>query len=179
MLLIAGYVLLYFLVSGCVLAESGPPLAGKATGRCDKCQYELAGLPQDAPCPECGSMEREVKGAQATIDPARRARWLPTLGVFLVVLFFQYQLAQGVLILSYLRDHFSTASALTAMRMRELNVDGAGPMGVLLPLGAVISFTPLTALCRSNKRAMRWLVGLWGAGAAATVLVWTARSGYS
>jgi hypothetical protein len=173
-------VLVYSVVSACVLSESGPKLGGHRTGRCGNCRYELIGLSPGSPCPECGSTKKEVKGGKSTVDPERRARWIPTFILFCMTVVFARPLAESVLVLSYLHDHFGVESALISMHTRELSDWSAGSGGVLFPLLGATAFSPLVALVRSRRAAAWWVAGLTGGGLLATLAYWTIlQPGYS
>lgn len=171
--LVAVFVLVYCIISICVLSESGPKVGGRPTGRCGACRYDLSGLATSSPCPECGSMVREVKGATPTANPQRQTRWVPTFLLFLTTLVFSYPLAKGVLVVSYRYDHFSVTAALRSMETRELSDHGPGVGGVLLPFLVAVALSPLTSLAPSRRRAAVWLFAAATAGAGATLIYWT------
>jgi hypothetical protein len=171
MLAIFVVLIVYCVASAFVLSDQQP--VGVPTGRCRDCHYDLVGLPLESVCPECGSAEKEVKTGWSAVSPQRKARWIPTLILSGLTVVFAYPLAEGVLVLSYLHDHFGIETALKAMQNRELSDHGEGIGGVLFPLLCTAAFSPLTALFQSRRAAGWWLVSVMGSGLLITLALWT------
>ena len=120
---------------------SEQPTSSKHTDYCARCRYPLTGLPQECPCPECGSTRRRHGNPSeasytATVALAR--------GVISAVILFLGPLAFAVLLLG---PAASIAGVLAlASSRRSFRQDGLPAIvGIVLGGGAFLALVGILA----------------------------------
>ena len=149
------------ILSMLVLAVSGRGLDRlwypKGEGRCQGCAYDLAGLPEGMPCPECG---RRAPGA-AVLRRARGvgAMWVVWRVLFVWLLAFGAHAAIWPLVWvayqwSYWLQgrHYSPTVIANAMLVRKFDLDWEA---ALIPLGAALSLCCLCCLLDRRAKFVR------------------------
>ena len=126
-------------------------ISGEPTGKCATCKYDMAGLADDAICPECGSDWREVSPDLAEVHRRRRNEglWVGCLAVLVVYLCAAVRVAQEFVVWGFLYDGFSTE---IANRVHVTDPDRA--VLLMLPLTIAVTSLPVTCLLVPKRRAV-------------------------
>ncbi len=141
----------------------------RGKGRCQRCSYDLSGLPDSAPCPECGSAHPGAPRNRRprTVIPGKvLARLAVVWGVAFAAHALLWRLVEAAHRWSYAlqQRRYDPVVIGNAMRARGFDLDWES---ALVPLGAALVFCSACCLLGSTAQFRRTL--LWG-----SLLGWTA-----
>src|SRR5262249_34849171 len=122
----------------------------RAGGVCQLCEYDLAGLPAGAPCPECGVRFPTIARERLlVVHPVRLRQWWFTLIGLALGFLLPWPVAYVLLFPAYRAEGFSLEQALHCIPIRELGPNGQGPGLQMWPFMAAVAAAPLAILCGS------------------------------
>jgi hypothetical protein len=152
------------------MSPGRPGLLDKTPGRCERCDYDLAGLPTDAPCPECGARHAtRTRPRLLMVHPFRLRQWRFTLIGLVAAIVLPWPMAYWPLILAYRSEGFTLAQALHCIPIRELRPDGPGPGAQTWPFMLTAAVSPLFIWLFPPHRTRTCLLILWAVGLLASV----------
>jgi hypothetical protein len=117
------------------------------TGLCGACGYDLTGLPDDSPCPECASLMRGFTRPRREIrlNAQRVPPWLLGVAIILLAACLGIALPEEILVHIYRAEGFTEETARHVIPIRELH---EGPWPLLGPLWVACGFVPLLSMIR-------------------------------
>ena len=165
MLLSAAVLLLLFGASSLWVLLDRVVVWGEVLQVCGQCEYDLAGLPERTPCPECGgrTLKRTPDRREWVVGSLDRSVLLGSLVVLTVFAIIAEPLTVQIFTLSYRRDGFSE---LTASHMvRKVDLGGNAPVWSLIvfsPLTLFVVLSPFIANLKPRGKSWKnwsgWLV---------------------
>lgn len=178
---LAGLVALLYLVCVAMMVTRWRPPRSYSTytPNCAGCNYDLDGLADGLPCPECGSPTSHVKvvrsGSHLGWHGPRLVKWLMLLPLWAMLLLVLSACQQPLVALSYWVQGYGWQTSNRAASGRELADIGCSLSGVLL-VSFPFAVSMIVAVFVVHLRTRRWArvtVILMACGVLACVALWT------